>query len=64
MVQLLEWPNVITEGETIEECRESLADAAREMIAAYREQGIEIPRGQATLFEPFSLSIAETADVG
>ena len=47
MGQLVEWPEVITEGATLEECRQMLEDALREMIAAYREQGLEIPPGGA-----------------
>ena len=43
MGQLVEWPEVITEGETTEQCRELLEDALQEMIAAYREQKKEIP---------------------
>ena len=42
MGQLVEWPEVITEGKTLEECREMLKDALREMILAYRQQGKEI----------------------
>jgi predicted RNase H-like HicB family nuclease len=34
MGQLIEWPEVITEGKTIEKCREMLQDALKEMIAA------------------------------
>ncbi len=45
MGQLVEWPEVITEGETIEECREMLRDALREMILAYKQQKKEIPLG-------------------
>lgn len=45
MGQLVEWPEVITEGKTIEECRELLRDALKEMILAYRQQGREIPLG-------------------
>ncbi|MBA7608769.1 hypothetical protein ES703_15951 [subsurface metagenome] len=36
MGQVVEWPEVITEGKTIEECREMLKDALREMILAYK----------------------------
>ena len=43
MGQLVEWPEVITEGKTLEECREMLKDALSEMILAYRQQGKEIP---------------------
>jgi predicted RNase H-like HicB family nuclease len=39
MGQLVQWPEVITEGKTIEECRELLKDALHEMILAYRQQG-------------------------
>ena len=37
MGQLLEWPEVITEGVTIEECREMLRDALHEMTEACRD---------------------------
>ena len=49
MGQLVEWPEVITEGRTLEQCREMLKDALHEMILAYREQEREIPVGQALL---------------
>jgi predicted RNase H-like HicB family nuclease len=49
MGQLIDWPEVITEGKTLEECREMLRDALQEMIAAYREQHKEIPVGRALL---------------
>ena len=45
MGQLVEWPEVITEGKTLDDCRESIRDALREMIAAYREQDKELPVG-------------------
>ncbi|MBM3119123.1 MAG: type II toxin-antitoxin system HicB family antitoxin [Chloroflexi bacterium] len=45
MGQLVEWPEVISEGKTIEECREMLKDALHEMILAYRQQGKETPSG-------------------
>ena len=43
MGQLLEWPNVITDGEDIEECRDSLIEVAAEMADIYEEDGLEIP---------------------
>lgn len=49
MGQLVEWPEVITEGKDVEECREMLEDALQEMILAYREQNKEIPIGRALL---------------
>jgi len=42
MGQLVEWPEVITEGKTLEECREMLQDALREMVMAYRQQKKEV----------------------
>ena len=51
MGQLVEWPEVITEGRTIEECRELLRDALHEMIQAYKDQNKEIPLGGG-LLEP------------
>ena len=49
MGQLVEWPEVVTEGKTLEECRELLKDALREMILAYRQQGREIHVGGALI---------------
>ncbi len=49
MGQLVEWPEVVTEGATLEECRELLKDALHEMIVAYRQEGKEIPLGGALL---------------
>jgi len=49
MGQLVEWPEVITEGETLEDCQELLQDALQEMIAAYRQQEKEIPLGGALI---------------
>lgn len=49
MGQLVEWPEVVTEGKTIEECRDLVKDALHEMVIAYRQQGKEIPVGGALL---------------
>ena len=43
MGQLVEWPEVITEGQDIEDCRSMLRDALREMILACQDLGKEIP---------------------
>lgn len=49
--QLVEWPEVVTEGSDLEECRSMLRDALEEMILAYREQAKEVPLGD-NLYEP------------
>ena len=49
MGQLVEWSEVVTEGKTIEECREMLRDALNEMVLAYQQQNKEIPHGGALL---------------
>ncbi|MBW1701429.1 MAG: type II toxin-antitoxin system HicB family antitoxin [Deltaproteobacteria bacterium] len=41
--QLIEWPEVITEGKDIEDCRVMLRDALNEMVLAYQQQGRELP---------------------
>lgn len=46
MGQLIEWSEVISEGKTIEECREMIQDALHEMIIAYKIQNKEIPQGK------------------
>ena len=45
MAQLAEWPAVVTCAPTAEEARAMLVDAAREMIASYRDEGREPPIG-------------------
>lgn len=45
MGQVVEWPEVITEGKNIEQCREMLRDALQEMMEAYKQAGKEIPPG-------------------
>ncbi len=49
MGQLIEWPEVVTEGKDIEDCRSMLQDALREMVLAYHEQKKEIPRGNCLI---------------
>ncbi len=56
MGQLVEWPEVVTEGSNLDECRAMLHDALREMIMAYRDIGREIPLVN-TLLEPFPVEI-------
>ena len=43
----IEWPEVVTEGANLEECRVTLLDALHEMVLAYRELGREVPVGNA-----------------
>ncbi len=49
MGQLVEWPEVITEGQTLDECRAMLKDALEEMLKAYKQQGREIPIGDGLI---------------
>ena len=49
MGQLIEWPEVVTEGRTLEDCRTMLRDALQEMINAYKKQHKEIPVGRALI---------------
>lgn len=57
MGQLIEWPEVVTEGKDLEECRESLRDAVEQMVLAYKDQGKTIPIENA-LFESFPVETA------
>ncbi len=43
MGQIVEWPEVISEGADIEACRFMLKDALQEMVLAYRQQQREVP---------------------
>jgi predicted RNase H-like HicB family nuclease len=49
MGQLVEWPEVVTEGADLDECRAMLRDALYEMLSAYRKLGKEIPTGNALI---------------
>lgn len=49
MGQLVEWPEVVTEGGSLEDCRDMLKDALQEMISAYQLQAKEIPLGGALI---------------
>jgi predicted RNase H-like HicB family nuclease len=49
MGQLIEWPEVLTEGKDLEECRAMLRDALQEMMLAYKETGKEVPLGNALI---------------
>ena len=47
--QWVEWPEVVTEGKDLEECRAMLRDALHEMVLAYRQLGKETPAGNALI---------------
>ncbi len=49
MGQLVEWPEVVTEGKDLEECRAMLRNALNEMILAYKQLNKEIPSGNALI---------------
>jgi predicted RNase H-like HicB family nuclease len=49
MGQLVEWPEVVTEGEDIDLCEAMLEDALREMILAYKDLNKELPPGNALM---------------
>ncbi len=56
MGQLVEWPEVVTEGKDLDDCRAMLRDALNEMILAYRQQGKELPAG-SSLYEPLAVEV-------
>lgn len=49
MGQLVGWPEVVSEGGDLEECRAMLRDALNEMVPAYHQTGKEIPSGNALI---------------
>jgi len=57
MAQLAEWPAVVTCGRTVEEAREMLVDAAREMVASYIAEGRRPPIGSGHA-EPITINVA------
>lgn len=52
-------PEVITEGKSLEECRETLKDALREMLMAYKQQKKELPVGGALLEQKMPVEIKD-----
>jgi len=60
MGQLIEWPEVVTEGTTFEECRVLLKDALHEMVLAYKQLQKELPAG-ADVFEPVTIEIPDVS---
>ena len=62
MGQLVEWPEVVTEGKDLEDCRSMLRDALNEMILAYNELGKEIPLGNA-LIEQLPVEVEHVGQV-
>ena len=55
MGQILEWPQIITEGKNLEDCRAMLKDALREMEAASKQEGESLPG--SVLYE--SIAVAD-----
>ncbi len=51
MGRVVGFPGVISEGRTLDECRDSLQDALHEMVLAYRDAGEPLPMGEP-LIEP------------
>ena len=49
MGQIIEWPEVVTEGRDLEDCRAMLRDAVTQMVTVYKQLGKEIPIGNALI---------------
>jgi len=60
MGQLIEWPEVVTEGKDLEECRTMLRDALNEMVLAYAQLGREVPLGNA-LIEQLPIEVQDVS---
>jgi predicted RNase H-like HicB family nuclease len=56
--QLVEWPEVLTEGKDLEDCRSMLRDALNEMTRAYNELGKEMPLGPLLNNSPWRLNMS------
>ena len=58
MGQLVEWPEVLTEGKTVADCRDLLEDALKEMMLAYRELGKPLPDpADPAIYEPIIVNL-------
>ena len=47
--QIVEWPEVVTEGRDLEDCRAMLRDAVTQIVTAYKQLDKEIPIGNALI---------------
>jgi predicted RNase H-like HicB family nuclease len=56
MGRIVDFPGVISEGRTLDECRDSLRDALHEMILAYQQLGDPLPEG-SPLIEPVAVEV-------
>jgi predicted RNase H-like HicB family nuclease len=54
MGQIAEWPEVVTEGNSLENCKKMLIDALNEMTSYYKENGLKIPY-KAVIFDTMNL---------
>ena len=59
MGQLLEWPNVITDGEDLKDCRDSLMEVAVEMADIYKDDGLKIPN-RSLIVEAIDIPVDES----
>lgn len=58
MGQLVEWPEVVTEGDDLDDCRAMLRDALREMMLACRDLGEPIPFAEGVT-EPLAVEVED-----
>ncbi len=56
MGQIIEWPEVITEGKSIEECRLMLKDALEQMIFTHNQLGYSLPLKEV-YFEQMNMDV-------
>ena len=49
MGQVVEWPEVVTEGKDLEECRRISKDALHEMALACQQQNRKLPPGNSLI---------------
>jgi len=56
MGQIIEWPEIITEGKDMEDCREMLQNALHEMILHFKDQNLEIPDNRS-IFEQIPVEV-------
>jgi predicted RNase H-like HicB family nuclease len=65
MGQLVEWPEVVTEGRDLEDCRKMLRDALKEMVLAYQQRSVcgDVHDGRNSEVSEWSLSFS-TSNIG
>ena len=53
--QIVEWPDIVSKGRSLEDCRDSLGTTLKQMIQEYVVEGRAVPESANAIFSQVSL---------